>query len=124
MEWLHVLSPALSESNIHTHCTLQNLPQLCSDVYEVTASDADVRQGEINCIWGAFKIEVYPLKNGIRYALTGCPNALQWTVTTRHGETTLHGSINQTTPDPEFAETIESLLLHFYQGLQLCQSDP
>ena len=118
MEWMHVLSPALSENNIHKHCTLQNLPQLCSDVYEVNLTDTDGRHGEISCIWGVFQLEVYPIKNGVRYALTSCPNALQWTVTSRHGETTIHCSINQTTPDPEFAETIESFLLHFYLGLQ------
>ena len=118
MEWLHILSPALSESAIHTHCTLQNLPQLCRDVYQVTASDTHGRHGEISCIWGVFQTEVYPIRDGVRYALTSCPNALQWTVTTRHGETTLHGSINQAQPDPEFADSIRDFMLNFYQGLQ------
>jgi len=118
MEWLHVISPALPESKIREHCTLLNLPHLCSDVYEVTVSDSNDRLAEINCVWGVFQTEAYPIKNGVRYALTTCPNSFQWTITTRHGETTLHGTINQATIDSDFADSIQDFMMHFYQSLQ------
>ena len=117
MEWFHTITPALSEGEIQQRCTLINLPHLCSDVYEIITIDANGRHGEISCVWGLFQIEAYPVKNGMRFALISCPNALQWTITSRHDVTTLHCSINQVSPDPDFAESTQEFIENFRQGL-------
>ena len=117
MEWFYIISPTMAEHQILQHCTISNLPQLCSDVYEIINTD-NGRLGEISCVWGVFQIEAYPVKNGMRYALVSCPNALQWTITTRHDVTTLHCSINQAAPDPDFADSIRDFIENFHQGLQ------
>ena len=69
-------------------------------------------------MWGVFEVECRLVRNGVRYALTSRPNAFQWTITSRHGETVVHGSINQMSPDPEFAESIEEFLHHFCSRLE------
>ncbi|TCV86331.1 hypothetical protein [Sulfurirhabdus autotrophica] len=117
MEWFHIIVPTMAEQQILQQCTISNLPQLCSDVYEII-SEKNGRRGEIICVWGVFQVEAYPVKNGMRYALVSCPNALQWTITTRHDVTTLHCSINQATPDSDFADSIRDFIDHFHQGLE------
>ncbi len=116
MEWFHHIQPAIPESEIFRLCTLENLPLLCGDVYEIT------RPGEISCVWGLFTTRAEALKNGVRYALTSCPNALQWTVTTRNGETVIHCTINHAAPDPDFAESIQAFMDKFHDGLSLMQA--
>lgn len=111
MEWFHHIQPEIPASEIQRLCTLENLPQLCSDVYEITQAD------EISCVWGVFSTHVEILKNGVRYALTSCPNALQWTITTRNSETTIHCTINHAAPDPDFAASIQIFTEKFHDGL-------
>ena len=122
MEWFLPFRPALPEEAIRDICTLSNLPSLCTDVYEVAEIEPCGKKGVISCVWGLFQIETQPIRNGIRYALTSCPNALQWTITSRNGETTLHCSINQTTPDPDFAQSIVDFIAHLHRGLQQLDS--
>ena len=111
MEWFHRIRPGIAEGRIRELCTLENLPRLCDDVYEVTGPD------EISCVWGLFAIRASQVKYGVRYALTSCPNALQWTVTTRDDVTTIHCTINMADPDPDFASSIQTFLDKFHNGL-------
>lgn len=124
MECCYRIEPAIPAERLEALCTLRALPALCADVYELTGEpvgDGDVERGEVSCVWGVFDTRVSRVRNGVRYELLSCPNALQWTVTTRGGVTTLHGSINQMEPDPDFAETIRLFLERFRDGL-LAQS--
>ncbi|HNQ04691.1 MAG TPA: hypothetical protein PKH69_08770 [Thiobacillaceae bacterium] len=117
MEWLHVITPAIPEAELRARCTLARLPALCADVHEVDAV-GDAERGEISCVWGLFDARCTAVRNGVRYELLSCPNALQWTVTTRNGETTLHASINVARGDPEFIESIATFLANFRHGLE------
>lgn len=118
MELSHIITPEISTDRLVKLCTLENLPSLCEDVYAVNEVAADGATAKTECLWGVFEVECRPVKNGVRYALTSCPNALQWTVTSRRGETTLHCSINQMQPEEEFAESIREFFLHFGEGLE------
>ena len=120
MEWSHRVPCAIPEAEIRNICTLHNLPELCADVYELTEWEPGSTQGVISCVWGLFQTEVHPIRDGVRYALTSCPNALQWTITSRNGETTLHCSINQTTPDPDFVESVDQFMANFFAGFLAC----
>ncbi len=121
MEWCHQLDRAIPEDRLAALCTLERLPGLCQDIYEVSAPSGP-DQAEISCVWGVFETRRSRIRNGIRYELLSCPNALQWTVTTRHGATTLHGSINQLAPDQDFADSIGAFLDSFRQGLLAADS--
>lgn len=116
MEWMFRVEPAIAADRLESLCSLAALPRLCADVYEVAVTGQGER-GEASCVWGVFDSRRTVIRNGVRYELLSCPNALQWTVTTRQEETTLHGSINQAFPAPEFAETLLAFLDHFRQGL-------
>lgn len=118
MDWAHTITPEISVATILQQCTLANLPHLSEDVYSVDHISADGSTANAECMWGVFEVECRPVRNGVRYALTSCPNAFQWTITSRHGETVVHGSINQMSPDPEFAESIAEFLQHFCSGLE------
>lgn len=117
MEWFHVIRNGLVESDIRRLCTVENLPVLCGDVYEITHPASTDAAAEISCVWGLFAAHAEPVRNGVRYALITCPNALQWTITTRNGETTIHCTINQAAPDPDFAESIGAFMDKFHDGL-------
>jgi hypothetical protein len=117
VEWFSSIAPTAPAERLRAICTLAELPLLCADVYELTAPQGSSR-GEISCVWGVFDASVEVIRNGVRYALTSCPNALQWTVTTRNGATTLHCSINQAAPDPDFAQSIADFVANFRDGLQ------
>ncbi len=117
MEWIHVITPAIPEVELLRLCTLEQLPALCSDVCEVHAQ-VGAERGEISCIWGVFDTRRTAVRNGVRFELISCPNALQWTVTTRNDATTLHGSINVARGDAEFIATIADFLTLFRQGLE------
>lgn len=118
MDWSHIIIPEIPVTTVMQHCTLANLPQLCADVYSVGQIADDNATAHTECLWGVFELECRPVRNGVRYALTSCPNAFQWTITSRHGETVVHGSINQMAPDPEFAESIAEFLQNFCTGLE------
>ncbi len=118
MELSHSIIPEIPVEKVVSHCTLKNLPSLCEDIYEVSEVAADGATAKTECLWGVFEVECRPVKNGVRYALTSCPNALQWTVTSRRGETTLHCSINQMAPEEEFAESIREFFQHFCAGVE------
>ena len=116
MEWCHRIEPPIEPERLEALCTLADLPALCSDVYELTGQTSD-ECAEVSCVWGVFDTRRTAVRNGVRYELISCPNALQWTVTTRKGKTTLHGSINSLDPDPDLAESIRVFLENFRDGL-------
>jgi hypothetical protein len=114
MEWFCHISPGIPAETLVEQCTLTALPALCAGVHAVPEIDAAGRRATIECVWGVFTATVEPIRHGVRYALTTCPNALQWTVTTRHGKTTLHLTINDTEPDPDFVESIREFMQSFH----------
>jgi hypothetical protein len=119
MEWFRTIRPGISESDVRRICTIENLPTLCSDIYETQLMSGGNLSAEISCVWGQFATDVEPVRNGVRYALITCPNALQWTITTLAGETTIHCTINQAAPDPDFAASISAFVDKFHQGLMV-----
>ena len=118
MEWAHKITPEITVAEVLAQCSLAHLPTLCEDVYTVDHIATDGSIAQITCVWGEFEIACRPIKNGVSYALISCPNAFQWSVTSRNGVTLVHGSINQMHPDPEFAESLIEFLQHFCVGLE------
>lgn len=117
MEWFCQIEPPLSEEEISARCRLRNLPEQCSSIYKVENISADRLSAQIECVWGIFSVVFTPIRNGVRYALANCPNALQWTITSDGGATLIHCSINQKTTDPDFADSIQQLMEDFRRGL-------
>lgn len=124
MEWFYHISPGIPEELIAQHCTLNNLPALCASVHAIAEVDVFGQRATIECVWGIFATTREAILNGVRYALVTCPNALQWTVTTRDGKTTLHLTINDAAPDPDFVESINEFMESFHSRLVACVAKP
>lgn len=113
MEWFCRVEPPLPQEEISARCTLCSLPEQCASIYKVENISADRLSAQIECVWGIFTVVFTPIRNGVRYALANCPNALQWTITSDREGTLIHCSINQETTDPDFADSIQQLMENF-----------
>jgi hypothetical protein len=76
MEWFCHISPGIPAETLVEQCTLTALPALCAGVHAVPEIDAAGRRATIECVWGVFTATVEPIRHGVRYALTTCPNAM------------------------------------------------
>lgn len=117
MEWFCQVEPSLSPEELTARCTLRSLPEQCASIYKVEGISADNLSAQIECVWGIFTVVFTPIRNGVRYALTNCPNALQWTITSDLDTTLVHCCINQATTDPDFADSIRQFTEDFRLGL-------
>ena len=100
--------------------TIGNLTLLCDSIYDILKDDTT--QGKIHCVWGYFKVNKEILKNGVRFTLPNCPNALAWTITKEHiGEDDtilIHCTINRAEHEPEFIQSIEQFVSDWKSGLE------
>ena len=79
-------------------------------------------RGEIYCLWGQFTVHREPIKDGIRFSLPYCPNALAWTITAAPEggtpETIIHCTINRQEHEADFIESIEWFVGEWEKGLK------
>lgn len=110
----------LSGPELQRFVRIETLPQWCAGISEVYECRGE--RGEINCLWGRFRVHREVIRDGVRFSLPGCPNALQWTLTAEHagseGRITVHCSINRAEPDPDFADSIEEFVRDWCEGLE------
>jgi hypothetical protein len=59
------------------------------------------------------------IRDGLRFTLPKCPNALQWTLTAEADGSLIHCTINRAEHDAEFIETIEQFGEAWRQGLMM-----
>ncbi len=117
MEFFQQAVYTTSVTQLQQHIRIDNLTKWCSLITTASASAAD--KGEIYCLWGEFKIHREILRDGIRFTLPGCPNALQWTITiTKPGSILLHCTLNQQNVANEFSESIDEFLSAWKTGLE------
>jgi hypothetical protein len=120
MEFLATTMIPASVTDLQRRLTISELPRWCASIEKVF-SDA-LSSGEIYCVWGTFYITREDLCSGVRFSLPGCPNALQWTVTT--GEppsllhTVIHLTINRTDHDQDFIDSIRRFVADWQTGLE------
>lgn len=98
--------------------SIGNLTTLCASISTVTLGGEN--EGDIYCIWGAFKVRREEIRNGVRYALIDCPHALAWTNTFDEARQnlTIHCTIDKTHPDPEFVESIHAFVSDWSDGMR------
>ena len=100
--------------------TIRSLPDFCSAIEKVLQDQGQT--GEIYCLWGQFEVHRQEINGGVRFTLPGCPNALAWTVTTSYPpapeKISIHCTINRTSHEPDFIESIEYFVDAWRQGLE------
>lgn len=109
------LPPLLIQRNIH----IANLADYCASIEKVLSCQGD--KGEIYCVWGEFKVHRELIRQGVRFTLPGCPNALQWTITAAvdaPAKVQIHCSIDRPEHDEDFIESIRQFVEDWKQGLE------
>ena len=120
MEFFATTIIPASAADLQRRLTISELPHWCASIEKVL-SDAK-SSGEIYCVWGTFHTHREDLREGVRFSLPHCPNALQWTVTTgqppnpRH--TVIHLTINRTEQDQDFIDSIQKFVADWKAGLE------
>jgi hypothetical protein len=118
MEFFATTPSNLSAEQLQGELTGQRLAELCESIDRVLHWDADRDGGEVYCLWGQFRVNRECLRDGVRFTLPGCPNALAWTITVAPEGTLVHCTINRSEHDPDFIESIEEFVADWAQGLQ------
>ncbi|BBP02646.1 hypothetical protein TPL01_00780 [Sulfuriferula plumbiphila] len=120
MEFFATTIISASAADLQRRLTISELPHWCASIEKVL-SDAK-SSGEIYCVWGTFHTNREDLSHGVRFSLPGCPNALQWTVTTGHlpdpQHTVIHLTINRTEQDQDFIDSIQQFVDEWRTGLE------
>ena len=120
MEFFAITTIPSSVVDLQRRLTIRELPRWCASIDKVLRDDDT--SGEIYCVWGAFDTNREDLDYGVRFSLSSCPMALQWTVTTGHQpdplKTVIHCSINRTEQDPDFIDSIKQFVADWKAGLE------
>lgn len=98
---------------------ISNLTELCRSIEKVLSQQGE--RGEIYCTWGEFKVHRELIRQGVRFTLPGCPNALQWTITTAVDEPSMvcvHCTIEQPRHEPDFIESLQQFVDDWKRGLE------
>ncbi len=112
-----VANTNLNAEALKTLVTIERLPRLCPSISSVL-SDETV-SGKIYCLWGEFNINREEIRDGVRFSLPNCPNALAWTVTSDdRNNTVIHCTINTNQHDPDFIESIELFVTDWHDGIK------
>lgn len=107
---------SIGVTDLQALLSIRNLPKLCNSIDKVLSDN--ITNGTIFCLWGEFDINREELRDGIRFSLPGCPNAVAWTITFGENNTLhIHCTIKQPTHEPDFIESIEEFTNDFKIGL-------
>jgi hypothetical protein len=95
------------------------LAECCASIDRVIDWNGD--SGEIYCLWGEFKVNREIIRGGLRFTLPECPNALAWTLTCGADSVSpwiqIHCTINRSTHEPEFIESIRMFVEDWRLGM-------
>lgn len=118
MEFFAEVRGELSPSQLQAEVTGPRLAQLCASIDTVLDWRPESDAGEVYCLWGQFQVRREPIRDGVRFTLPGCPNALAWTLTAEPDGGLIHCTINRREHDPDFIESIEAFVDDWRQGLE------
>ncbi len=120
MEFFASTALAASVTELQQRLSISALPTWCASIDKVL-SDAG-SHGRIYCVWGTFIVHREDIRDGVRFSLPDCPNALQWTVTTgqpahpRH--IVIHLTINRAEHDHDFVESNRQFVADWKSGIE------
>ncbi len=112
-----VHSPDLKLAHLKNLLAINSLAELCVSINTVT--ELKENEGDIYCLWGAFKVRREEIRYGVRFSLLDCPHALAWTVTynAESQNIVIHCTIDKTETDPDFVESIHEFVADWSNGL-------
>lgn len=120
MEFFAHAQALLSGGELQKYIRIETLPKWCDSISSVT--DHSGERGEIYCVWGGFRVHREVIRDGIRFTLPGCPNALQWTLTSDVLDgrqcISVHCTINRTEHDADFVASLQQFVDDWKRGLE------
>ena len=119
MEFYAVAQVAMSPIALQRTIDIASLPGLCASIDKVLSQSGE--RGEIYCSWGQFKVHRELIRQGVRFSLPGCPNALQWTITSDDNEghgIRVHATIDRDRHDEDFVASLVQFVDHWKLGLE------
>lgn len=118
MEFFRIIDVKTDQNWIHKNITVENLEKITETNFLLTKNDKNT---VIGTLWGEFELSYDKINGGVRFALTSCPNALAWTITTgfppEREKLIIHATINRTQKPAEFIDEINDFLNDWEQGL-------
>ena len=125
MEFFVSAQCRMSVIDLQRALSIRELPRWCASIAEVFADEGS--RGEIYCVWGRFRVHREDIRDGVRFTLPGCPNALQWTVTTGQAPepnaVVIHLTINRREHDPDFIESNHQFVEDWKTGFEQARGE-
>jgi len=120
MEFFATTTIVASADELQQRLTISDLSLWCKSIQTVLSSNTS--SGEIFCVWGTFRTNREVVRGGVRFSLPDCANVLQWSITTElppdPQQTIIHLTINRTTQDSDFVETLQQFVDDWKTGLE------
>lgn len=123
MEFFATVACRPAAARLHALLSVADLPRWCASIERVLADHG--ADGEIYTVWGQFRVHREEIRDGVRFTLPGCPNALAWTV--RRDESAgllVHCTIDRRDPDPDFVASLQRFVADWAYGLRGLTQDP
>ncbi len=118
MEFFKIVDIETTQDWIQENIHPDNLDKITETNFVILKKGQDAL---IGTLWGEFKLSYDKINGGVRFALTSCPNALAWTITTgfppERGKLIIHATINRTQKQQEFIDEINDFLEDWETGL-------
>jgi hypothetical protein len=120
MEFFTTADIRTTEQALRAALTIPSLPNYCASIERVLVTLGD--RGRVYCVWGEFAVHRQDIRGGVRFTLPGCPNGLQWTLTTGFPPAphavVIHCTISRTEQDPDFVDSLRTFISHWREGLE------
>ena len=118
MEFFKIIDIQTTQEWIQKNITVENLEKITETNFLMEKIGNDAL---IGTLWGEFGLSYDKINGGVRFALTTCPNALAWTITTgfppERNKIVIHATINRTRKQQEFIDEINEFLDDWEEGL-------
>ncbi len=118
MEFFKIVNIEASQEWIHENITINNLEKITETNFVIEKKGDDA---SIGTLWGEFDLSYDKINGGVRFALTSCPNALAWTITTGYpperSKIIIHATINRTQKPQEFIDEVNDFIADWESGL-------
>jgi len=118
MEFFKIVDIQTNPDWIQENITVENLEKMTETNF---ALENKGQNALIGTLWGEFELSYNKINGGVRFALTSCPNALAWTLTTgfppERDKLIIHATINRTRKQQEFIDEVNEFLDDWEEGL-------
>ena len=120
MEFFRIINKQVSEGIIQEQITPNSISKYAETMLFISGDENNFKG---LTLWGEFAISYNKIKGGVRFTLTNCPYAFNWTITygfrPEREKIVLHCTINRRQIKNEFLEEIEEFLDEWQEGLEL-----